>query len=222
MLYDIITFDCYGTLVDWEEGISRSMIAAASRDGVAVDPAQVIDAHAKIEPEVQAGKYRSYREVLIETAVRMAPLLRWELDRERAGLIPDELSDWPPFADTNEALERLRDSGCRLGILSNIDDELLAGTLRRLTVDFDLVVTAQQVRSYKPAHAHFAAARESIGDDRWLHAAQSYFHDVVPARELGIPVAWVNRKRERPAGEARPDLEVTTLTGLADELTGTV
>ena len=125
---------------------------------------------------------------------------------------------WPPFADTNAALERLAAAGYRLGILSNVDDDLLAGTRRHFTVTFDPVVTAQQVRSYKPAHGHFLTARERLGGARWLHAAQSYFHDVTPARALAIPVAWINRKREAPSGTARPDRELTTLRDLADWL----
>ncbi len=198
--FDIITFDCYGTLVDWEGGISGSFRAQAATDGLALEREAVIRAHAAVEPAVQAEEYRSYREVLRETALRMAPLLGWSIDAQRASFLADGLPDWVPFEDTNPALLRLRDAGYRLGILSNIDDDLLAGTMRHLEVEFDLIVTAEQVRSYKPGHAHFETARAKIGETGWLHAAQSYFHDVVPARELGIPVAWVNRKTERPGG----------------------
>jgi FMN phosphatase YigB (HAD superfamily) len=102
--------------------------------------------------------------------------------------------------------------------LSNVDDDLLAGTRRRFTVPFELVVTAQQVGSYKPAHNHFLTARRLISAQRWLHAAQSYFHDVVPARALGIPVAWINRKGEQPLDGGRPDREFPNLTSLADWL----
>ena len=105
-----------------------------------------------------------------------------------------------------------------LGILSNVDDDLLAGTLRRLTVDFELIVTAEQVRSYKPAHGHFDEARRQIGDRRWLHAAQSWFHDVEPACKLAIPSAWVNRKNESVHGTARPQHQVGNMAGLADLL----
>jgi FMN phosphatase YigB (HAD superfamily) len=108
--------------------------------------------------------------------------------------------------------------GYRLGILSNVDDELLAGTLAAIDVRFDLLVTAQQVRSYKPATPHFEVARERIGNARWLHAAQSYFHDVVPAAGLGIAVAWVNRKRESPSAKARADHEMTSMAQLAEQL----
>jgi FMN phosphatase YigB (HAD superfamily) len=129
------------------------------------------------------------------------------------------LPRWEPFPDTNPALGRLADAGYRLGILSNIDDDLLAGTLQRLAVRFDLLVTAEQLRSYKPGHAHFDEARRRVGAQRWLHAAQSYFHDIVPACDLGVPVAWINRKAEAPTGVARPDRELRTMTDLADWLT---
>jgi len=129
------------------------------------------------------------------------------------GTSPPLTAPSPPFSGL---LARLTAAGCRLGILSNVDDDLLGQTLRHFPVSFDVVVTAQQVRSYKPAHGHFLEARRRIGGDRWLHAAQSLFHDVVPARELGIPVAWINRKAERPAGDAAADVELKNLTELAD------
>src|SRR5262249_21198886 len=153
--------------------------------------------------------YRSYREVLTETSRRLASRFGWPMPESRAGFLADSLPGWPPFPDTNRSLERLAAAGYRLGILSNVDDDLLAGTRRHFSVPFESIVTAQQVRSYKPGHAHFLTARERIGGARWLHAAQSYFHDVTPARELGIPTAWINRRRQTPSGTARPDREMT-------------
>ena len=125
---------------------------------------------------------------------------------------------WPPFPDTNPALRRLVDAGYRLGILSNVDDDLLAWTRRHLAAPFEIVVTADQAGSYKPAPRHFEMARETIGRERWLHAAQSYFHDVVPARSLSIPVAWINRKGEVSSDRGKPDREFRDLTELADWL----
>ena len=156
--------------------------------------------------------------MLAETAQRVAKRFSWTLTPERARGLAESLPSWQPFPDTNPALERLVSAGYRLGILSNVDDDLLAGTLRHLTVPFDLLVTAQQVRSYKPAAAHFETARQRIGESRWLHAAQSHFHDVVPCRALGVRVAWINRKAEPGHAETRPDVEVRTLAGLADTL----
>jgi 2-haloalkanoic acid dehalogenase type II len=216
--YDVITFDCYGTLIDWEAGIRMAFLDAAARDGIALDPGRALAAYAEIEPVVEAEAYRGYRAVLTETAARVARRLGWSLSPDRAGVLAKSLPGWRPFPDTNAALERLARAGYRLGILSNVDDDLLAGTRRHFTVPIDFVVTAQQVGSYKPAHAHFLTARRLIGDRRWLHAAQSYFHDVVPARTLGIPVAWINRKREQPPDDGRPDREFADLTGLADWL----
>jgi len=217
--FELITFDCYGTLVDWEGGITRAFSEAAANDGVELDPQVVVRAHAEIEPRIQAGDYRSYREVLRQTAQAIAEQLGWSISDERAAFLPDSLPSWRAFPDTNPALERLADAGHGLGILSNIDDDLLSGTLRRLSVPFDLLVTAEQLRSYKPGHAHFVEARRRVGERRWLHAAQSYFHDIVPARDLGVPVAWINRKAEAATGKARPDRELRTMTDLADWLT---
>lgn len=216
--YDVITFDCYGTLIDWEAGIGQAFARAAARDGVRLNPSAVLQAYLELEPAVEAEAFRPYREVLAETARRVAARLGWRLDPARATFLAESLPDWPAFDDTNPALERLARRGYRLGILSNVDDDLLAGTLRHLTVTFDLVVTAQQVRSYKPAPAHFLRARERLAGRRWLHAAQSYFHDVAPARALGVPVAWINRKQEPAPAGAAPDRVFATLTGLADWL----
>lgn len=216
--FEYITFDCYGTLIDWETGIARACMKAGAAAGVEVAREEVLRLHAEIEPQVQAGSYRSYREVLTETAKQMAQRLAWTLDKSRAGFLAETLPSWQPFPDTNPALGRLATAGFKLGILSNIDDDLLEGTLRHLPAKFDVVITAQRIRSYKPAHAHFLEARKRLGEARWLHTAQSYFHDVEPAVALGIPVVWVNRKRERAPAQARPDAEVSTLTELADLL----
>jgi 2-haloacid dehalogenase/putative hydrolase of the HAD superfamily len=220
-IYDYVTFDCYGTLIDWRKGIAEAFVQAAAQDGLSLQPAAVLASYARIEPIVEAGDYRSYREVLRETALRVAQRHDWSLDEAQADFLPRSLADWPPFDDARPALERLRSAGYRIGILSNVDLDLLQQTLDRLDVEFDLLVTAQQVRAYKPDPAHFLEARRSIGSSSWLHAAQSYFHDVMPATELGIPVAWINRHGESPHGEARPDRSLETLEQLADWLTTT-
>jgi 2-haloalkanoic acid dehalogenase type II len=217
-LYDVITFDCYGTLIDWEAGISAAFAKAAAADGRELDRAQLLKAYAEVEPAVEAETYRPYRDVLTETARRVAERLGWPLSPARAVFLPESLPEWRPFPDTNPALERLAAAGYRLGILSNVDDDLLAGTRRHFTVTFETIVTAQQVGSYKPAHGHFTAARQRLGGERWLHAAQSYFHDVIPARALAIPVAWINRKHQTASDGGSADREFSTLTELADWL----
>ncbi len=217
--FDVVTFDCYGTLIDWEAGITDAFREAAAGDGVKLEPAAVLRALHETAIAAEAAAYRSYRDILTDSAVRVGERLGWAVDRARASFLPESLPRWRPFPDTNEALERLDRAGYTLGILSNVDDDLLAGTRRHLAVSFPLLVTAQQVHSYKPAVGHFISARERIGTQRWLHAAQSYFHDVEPAVAQRIPVAWINRKGERPTGTARADRELRTLTDLTDWLT---
>jgi 2-haloacid dehalogenase/putative hydrolase of the HAD superfamily len=216
MEFDLITFDCYGTLIDWEGGIIRAFQSEALKDELNFDPADIISAYMIEEPSVEAERYRPYREVLAEVARRAAARLGWEIDPGRASFLAASLSDWLPFPDTNPALERLAER-YRLGILSNVDDDLIAGTLRHFAVKFDLIVTAEQVKSYKPAPAHFREALARARGSRLLHAAQSYFHDVAPALELGIPVAWINRKREGRPGPP-PTYELSSLEELADLL----
>jgi 2-haloacid dehalogenase/putative hydrolase of the HAD superfamily len=216
--FDVVTFDCYGMLIDWETGITRAFQETAAADGVTLDPVAVLRVLFDTRPASEAPEYRSFREILTDAAVRVGERVGWTISRDRAALLPESLPHWMPFPDTNPALTRLSQAGYALGILSNVDDDLLAGTLRHLEVGFSLLITAQQVRSYKPAPGHFAAARGRIAPQRWLHAAQSYFHDVTPAVAHSIPVAWINRKGERVTGAAWPDWEFRTLTELADWL----
>lgn len=216
---DLITFDCYGTLIDWNLGIGRAFQEEARRQGVAINPEAVLEAYHQAEPEAEDGDFRSYREVLAETATAVAARMGWNLPAGRRGFLAASLPDWPPFPDTNPALERLAGAGYRLGILSNVDNDLLAASLRHLTVEFDLLVTAQRVRSYKPAEAHFRRALQEVGEetDRLLHVAQSIFHDVRPAARLGIRTVWVNRGEEAPPEEGSSAVvEVRDLGEAAD------
>jgi 2-haloalkanoic acid dehalogenase type II len=216
--FDVITFDCYGTLIDWEGGMIRAFQSEAEAGGRSLDARDIVEAYMTEEQVVESADYQPYREVLAQTALRVASRLGWPLDAGRAGFLARSLPEWQPFPDTNTALERLA-SRFRLGLLSNIDNDLLAGTRRHFTVEFDLIVTAQQVKSYKPSLAHFQEALARIPGKRLLHAAQSYFHDVVPASSLGIPVVWVNRKAAKLADEgAKPTAIVPDLASLAELL----
>jgi 2-haloalkanoic acid dehalogenase type II len=216
--YDVITFDCYGTLIDWESGIANAFISTAATDGVTLTREAVLRAYADTEHRVQEAGYRPYRDILRDTAVRVAAIVGWPLMAERAGFLAESLPSWQPFADTNAALERLA-AVSRLGILSNIDDDLLDATREHFTVRFDVVVTAQQVRSYKPGHAHFRTARDLIGKASWLHAAESNFHDIVPANILGIDNAWINRQRQDELPGGTPKYKFDDLAGLAAAMT---
>lgn len=217
----VVTFDCYGTLVDWETGIWEAFRSAAASDGFRLDREEVLAAYHAIEPLVESGTFRPYRQVLRETARRAAGELGWTISVKQADFLSRSLGRWPAFPDTNPALTRLAER-YRLGILSNVDEDLLEETVRRLDVEFDFWVTADRVESYKPDLAHFEAARPYVGDPAgWLHVAQSLFHDVGPANCVDVPVVWVNRKREkRPADGAVPDREVPDLASLAEWLVG--
>jgi 2-haloacid dehalogenase/putative hydrolase of the HAD superfamily len=218
-IFDVITFDCYGTLIDWESGIANAFLLAARADGIELRRDTVLRAYEQIEPIVEREQYRFYRDVLTESAARVAHSLGWPVAYERATFLVNSMSSWRPFPDTNAALERLHNAGYRLGILSNVDDDLLAATRRHFTVDFDPIVTAQQVRSYKPALGHWTEARKRIGGAAWLHAAQSNFHDIVPANAQRLPNAWVNRRGEAPLPGGTPTYEVEDMAGLAKLLT---
>jgi 2-haloacid dehalogenase len=219
MHWDTLSFDCYGTLVDWVAGITMAFAEAAARDGIELAPADVIASYNELEPEVQADTYRPYRDVLGETALWVATGLGWPLAPERAGFLAESLPGWPVFADTHPALERLK-SRYKLVILSNIDDDLLLATIGRIGVEFDWTVTAEQLRSYKPGHAHFLEALERLDGDRGrlLHVAQSKFHDIRPCGELGIDSVWVNRQDEVLDEELEPLHVVKDLAELVEWL----
>ncbi len=220
--FEVLTFDCYGTLIDWERGILNALRPVLARHGVERSDDEVLSSYAAAEEKAESGPYRSYREILQEVMRELGDRFGFtpsagELDRLAASI-----EEWPPFPDTIAALHTLK-RRYRLAIVSNIDDDLFSGSARRLEVPFDDVITARQVRSYKPRPAHFEAALErlAVQRDRVLHVAQSLFHDIAPARRLGLSTVWVNRRRDRegfgatPPGDARPDLEVPDLRTLA-------
>lgn len=193
---DLVTFDCYGTLIDWRGGISSAFREHLPQSG-GVDEDDLFTAFAAIENAVEAQAYRPYRQVLRETVEHLTERFGWDLDPSTSDFLANSVPAWEPFPDVNPALERLRSRGYRLGILSNIDDALLAATLRHFRVPFDVLVTAEQIRSYKPSPDHFRRALKAVGGDpgRILHIAQSHYHDVRVAVALDIPVVWVNRHR---------------------------
>ncbi len=212
-----VTFDCYGTLIDWESGAYDAFQAEADRDGFTIDRDALLPRFVEIQHEVQGGSYELYAEVLRRTAVRAAKELGWELESSRAQFLPDSVPRWMPFRETNAQLERFAKK-YELGILSNIDDKLLGATRRHFRSDFDLVVTAQQVRSYKPDPAHFKECARRIDKQKknWVHIASGYQTDVEPCLKSKIPVIWVNRHgTELESGQKKPTAEVKTFRDAA-------
>jgi 2-haloalkanoic acid dehalogenase type II len=205
MKASIVTFDCYGTLIDWESGIFKAFRDVSS---ISPDRARLLETYVEEEARIEAGGWRPYREVLAEAARKVGE--RLDLSVGDGSFLSESLPTWVPFRDVNPSLEALREQGVQLGILSNIDDDLLAATRGHFTADFDFVITAETLKSYKPAPAHFLEARRRIGERPWIHAAQSWYHDIVPACELGVRSAWINRRGEvRKAAEPTPEIETS-------------
>ena len=207
-----VTFDVYGTLIDWEDGIFDAFSKEADRDGFTIERDQLIPLFMETEKEIEGGSYELYAEVLRRTAVRLSRELEWPLEPSRSGFLPDSVQRWRPFRETNPTLEKLKKK-FQIGLISNIDDKLLGQTRRHMPVDFDLVVTAQQVRSYKPDPAHFTEAERRIGGKKgWVHVAQSYYHDVEPLLKKRVPIVWVNRHKETlESGQKPPTTEMANL-----------
>jgi 2-haloacid dehalogenase len=207
-----LTFDVYGTLIDWETGIYDAFAKEAARDDVEIDRSVLIPMFHEISREIESGSYELYAEVLRRTAIEIAKRLEWALEPSRSGFLPDSVQRWAPFKETNTQLQKLAKK-YKLGLISNIDDKLLGQTRRHIPLDFDLVVTAQQVRSYKPDPAHFTECERRIGSKKgWVHVAASYYHDIEPCLKKKIPVIWVNRtKQQLEAGQKKPDAEVSNL-----------
>jgi 2-haloacid dehalogenase len=220
--FEWLSFDCYGTLIDWESGILGYLAPMLERKGCFISDEEVLRLYSEIEPRIQSGTYRSYREVLAMVMRAFASELRFNLNIAEAAGLADSIADWQPFPDTVAALHRLK-SRYKLAILSNIDDDLFAWSARKLEVHFDCVLTAQKLHSYKPARQNFEALlhRLLVPPERLLHVAESLYHDVAPAKSLAIPTAWVNRRQGKTAAASKfvlvhPDVEVRDLAELVD------
>jgi 2-haloacid dehalogenase len=207
---EAITFDCYGTLIDWEAGILAALRPVLARHGVTATDDELLETYALHEAAVESGDYVAYREVLALALRGVCHAHRVEPGPDDARSFSESVGEWPPFPDSAPALARLA-RRYRLGIITNCDDDLFALSNRKLGVTFDWVVTAQQVRSYKPNPRGFEVAlkRMAVPHDRVLHVAQSLYHDHVTAKQLGISTAWINRRGERPGFGATPPASAT-------------
>jgi 2-haloacid dehalogenase len=208
------TFDCYGTLVDWDAGIAGELVRLL--DG---DREVLLGRYHEIEPRIQREHPdRSYRDVMAAVLAELADETDTEVPAGERDALGRSLPGWPVFPDVPAALEQARDRGWRLVALSNCDRDLIEASMQAIGVPFDGAIVASEIGSYKPAHGHWKAFYESTGADpqRHVHVAQGHFHDIVPAGELGIPSVWINRLGERL--QPAPTREMSDLTGLADVL----
>ncbi len=221
--FQVLTFDCYGTLIDWESGIFSALRPVLAANGKTLSDSALLELYSELEAKAEQGDFRSYREVLQSVVRGFGERLGFAPNQAEVRSLPESMAHWLPFADTVAALRRLK-TRYKLAIISNVDDDLFTHSAPKLGVAFDFVVTAQQARAYKPSLKIFDLARERIGvsSEHWLHVGQSIFHDVLPAKSLGIATVWVNRLSPRPgAGAAKaasgePDLVVPDLRTLAD------
>jgi 2-haloacid dehalogenase len=220
--FQVLTFDCYGTLIDWESGILSALKPILKVHAIEMPDNQLLELYGKIEPEVQFQEFKPYRQVLREVTKCLASELSFIPSDEEIQCLEKSLPAWQPFPDTVESLLKLK-KFYKLGILSNIDNDLFESSAQHLQVPFDYVMTAQQIGSYKPSPHNFKYALEQMQMEKSsvLHVAQSLFHDVVPAKQLGLKTVWVNRRVNQTGfgatapAQAIPDLEIRDLATLA-------
>ena len=220
--YKIITFDCYGTLIDWESGMLAALKPLLANHGINLEDEEILHKFAEFESKLQQGEYIKYRDILKNVVRQFGEQFDFEPSLAEQNSLPNSIKNWQPFSDTVKALELLK-SRFELGIISNIDDALFADTAKHLGVEFDYIITAEQVKSYKPSLKNFKYAIERIkfSPEQILHAACSVYHDIVPASSIGLTTVWIDRRADREgSGAALPataqaDLKILDLQTLA-------
>ena len=225
--FEVMSFDCYGTLIDWERGILPVLKQLLLSREIDLSDDGTLELFAEFESELEKDKsdYIEYRKILQEIVKRFGQKLNFEPTETEVKTLADSVKNWQPFPDTVAALSALKQK-YKLAVISNIDDDLFAGTAKHLKVEFDWVITAQQVRSYKPSTRNFEIALETMGipPEKLLHVAQSVYHDIVPASSMGISTVWVNRRQGKAGfgatlpATAQPDLEVPDLKTLVEAI----
>jgi 2-haloacid dehalogenase len=220
--FELLTFDCYGTLINWEEGILGCLHRILMAHGKDTDDATILQLYGDFEARAEQGEYRQYREVLQSVVRQFGGQLGFSPTDQEVNSLPESLKEWKPWPDTVAALRQLH-SRFRLAIVSNVDDDLFAATQPQLGEQFDQIITAQQAGAYKPSLKIFelALSRAGVPAHRIVHVGQSVYHDVIPAQLLGLATVWVNRPSARAgagavkAVEGHPELQVSSLAELA-------
>jgi len=218
--FEALTFDCYGTLIDWETGLLHGLRETLDRHAVDAPDDELLELYSTAEERTESGPYLRYREVVARCFRDVCGHYGIETTDEAAAAFGASVGDWPAFPDSSAALARLK-TRFRLGVLTNCDDDLFAASNRRLGIEFDWIVTAESVGSYKPSRRNFEAAFATLGlpRDRILHVAQSLFYDHVPAQELGLASVWIDRRHNRPGFGASPPATVTPSATFPDMAT---
>ncbi|MCX5852182.1 MAG: haloacid dehalogenase type II [Deltaproteobacteria bacterium] len=225
--FEVMTFDCYGTLIDWETGILSSLRRIMGNSISRIGDEEILELYGRLEAEAESGDFINYKSVLRRVLQEMGRHLGFAPTEEALDRFMYSLKDWPPFRDTPAALRALK-RRYRLAVISNVDDDLFEFSQKLMDIKFDWIITAEQVRSYKPSLRNFQYAIERIGiaPGRILHVAQSHYHDIVPAGTMGLATVWINRRAGRNgpgatrAAQGTPDLEVPDLESLVSIING--
>ncbi len=225
--FEVVSFDCYGTLIDWERGILPALKQLLSNREIDFSDDGTLELFAEFESELEKDEndYIEYRKILQEIVKKFGQRFNFEPTATEINSLVDSLKNWQPFPDTVAALSALKQK-YKLAVISNIDDDLFAGTAKHLKVEFDWLITAEKVRSYKPSTRNFEIALETMGipPEKLLHVAQSVYHDIVPATSMGISTVWVNRRHDKTGfgatmpASGKPDLEVPDLKTLVESI----
>lgn len=219
--YKVLTFDCYGTLIDWEKGILEALKPLLLNHSIRLDDNQILELYAEFESSIEQSTFVEYKEVLRKVVQKFSNRFEFVLSSSERNCLVDSLKNWQPFPDTVSALARLKKK-YKLAVISNVDDDLFAFSEQHLKVKFDYIITAEQVKSYKPSLNNFEFAIAKIGakKEEILHIAQSIYHDIIPAKTIGLSTVWVNRRKEKSGTGAtlsaneKPDIEVPDLNTL--------
>ena len=225
--FEVVSFDCYGTLIDWERGILPALKQLLSNREIDFSDDGTLELFAEFESELEKDEndYIEYRKILQEIVKKFGQRFNFQPTETEINSLVDSLKNWQPFPDTVAALSALKQK-YKLAVISNIDDDLFAGTAKHLKVEFDWLITAEKVRSYKPSTRNFEIALETMGipPEKLLHVAQSVYHDIVPATSMGISTVWVNRRHDKTGfgatmpANGKPDLEVPDLKTLVETI----
>ncbi len=216
----IMSFDCYGTLIDWEEGIWNTISKILKRRGIEEKRERILSLYAQIESRMEK-KYKPYREILKDVMEEMGKILGIKLNEEKKYALVKSIPHWPAFPDTKDALMRIKED-FRIAIISNVDNDIIKESVKNLGVELDFVITAEMAKAYKPNLRVFKYAQKLMQVDKnnWLHAAQSVYHDIIPAKKFGLRTIWIKRRGfgATPPAYAKADFEFSSLEDLAENI----
>ncbi len=217
----VMSFDCYGTLIDWEEGIWNTINKIlARRGGINKGRESILSLYAQIESRAEE-EYKPYKEILKEVMGEIGRVLGIELEEEEKYALVKSIPNWPAFSDTRDALMRIKED-FRIAIISNVDNDIIEETIKNLGVNFDFIITAEMAKAYKPDLRVFKYAKDIMQVDKsnWFHTAQSIYHDIIPAKKLGVKTAWIKRRGfgATPPANAKADFNFLSLEDLANNI----